>query len=202
MNIFLSAHYDDAILSCGELIMDLPEVLILTVFGGAPKRGLTDYDKKCGFASSMEAVRSRRIENSRAALVLGAETLNLECLDNQYNREPNILAEIQLLDQLREITTGHFVYAPIGIMHPDHIQLNKLASQLNNVTYYEDMPHRVIWSDQMVNKIHLLNLKPVIMPSGHRDKKRSALEQYKSQINTGDLQMEWCLAPERYWREA
>ena len=200
VNIFLSAHYDDAILSCGELIMDLPEVLILTVFGGSPKQGLTDYDKKCGFSSSIEAVETRRIENNRAALILGAETLNLDYLDNQYDSEPNILAEIQLLDQLREITTGHFVYAPIGIMHPDHILLNKLASHLNNINYYEDIPHRVIWSDQMVDKIRSLKLQPVSMPSGHRDKKRSALKQYKSQINTGDLQMEWCLAPERYWR--
>lgn len=199
MNIFLSAHYDDAIFSCGELMMNLPDVLIVTVFGGTPKDiELTSYDKGCGFNSSIEAVESRRIENNRAALIVGAEAVNLEFLDNQYGDND----EEKILEQLMGYTDGHFVYAPIGIMHPDHIQLNKLASQLNNVTYYEDIPHRVIWSDQMVDKIRSLNLKPVDMPSGSRDKKRSALEQYKSQINTGDLQMEWCLSPERYWREA
>ena len=197
MNIFLSAHYDDAILSCGELIMNLPDVLIVTVFGGSPEDGLTDYDKKCGFNSSIEAVEARRIENNRAALVLGAETLNLDYLDDQYGSNNSDT----IINQLREITTGHFVYAPIGIMHPDHIQLNKLASQLNNVTYYEDIPHRVIWTDQMIDKIRFLGLVPVVMHSGQRDKKRAALEQYKSQINTDDLQIEWCLAPERYWRE-
>lgn len=197
MNIFLSAHYDDAILSCGELMQELPDVLVLTVYGGMPKNtGLTDYDQKCGFKSSRQAVQFRRQENTEACELLNVQCAKLDFLDNQYGDND----ELKMLEQLRGYTDGHSVYAPIGILHHDHVQLNRLARKLDNVTYYEDIPHRVIWSDIMQNKIRSMELMEVIMPPGDRQLKRKALERYESQMNKDDLQMEWCLSPERYWR--
>ena len=197
MNIFLSAHYDDAILSCGELMQELPDVLVLTVYGGMPKNtGLTDYDKKCGFKSSRQAVQIRRQENTEACELLNVQCAKLDFLDNQYGDND----ELKMLEQLRGYTDGHFVYAPIGILHHDHVQLNRLARKLDIVTYYEDIPHRVIWSDIMQDKIRSMQLMEVIMPAGDRQLKRKALERYESQMNKDDLQMEWCLSPERYWR--
>lgn len=199
MNIFLSAHYDDAVLSCGELMQILSEVLVITVYGGEPQNtGLTDYDKKCGFDSSLQAMQFRQQENARACDILNVQYAHLDFFDNQYGDND----ELKMLEQLRGYTDGHIVYAPIGIMHPDHIQLNRLAQKLDNLTYYEDIPHRVIWSDVMQDKIRTMGLQGVVKPSGDRQLKQKALDQYESQMNKDDLQMEWCLAPERYWREA
>ena len=60
---FISPHFDDAILSCGAMMVKEDNTEIITVFSGAPINiNITEYDKKCGFKSSFEAMNERALD--------------------------------------------------------------------------------------------------------------------------------------------
>ncbi|MDQ4503283.1 PIG-L family deacetylase [Sinomonas sp. ASV322] len=65
--LVLSPHFDDAVLSCWSVIQDFGEAVdVVTMCGGAPDDGLSDWDDTCGFSSGGEAAAARRNEEARA----------------------------------------------------------------------------------------------------------------------------------------
>jgi LmbE family N-acetylglucosaminyl deacetylase len=95
--IYLSPHFDDAILSCGGLIWEQTQggahVEIWTVCAGDPAPGtLSPLAEEChhqwGIKSAQEVVKVRRIENQKAAKVVEADTLNFSFADCIYRRSP------------------------------------------------------------------------------------------------------------------
>jgi LmbE family N-acetylglucosaminyl deacetylase len=103
-HLFISPHLDDAILSCGGTIAALTRqgeyVLILTTMAGEPPENLpsTPFIEtiRKRWSSGREHIRARRLEDGRAAQVLGAQVYHLpifECVfrtarDGQGNRVP------------------------------------------------------------------------------------------------------------------
>lgn len=95
--IYLSPHLDDAALSAGGLIYDQTQsgvpVEIWTFMCGfppGPEEGLSPFARQLhaqwGFASAEEAVRIRRVEDRKAAAILGASVRHFDFLDCIYRR--------------------------------------------------------------------------------------------------------------------
>jgi LmbE family N-acetylglucosaminyl deacetylase len=94
-HIYLSPHYDDAVLSCGGLIRRQVAtgdvVVVATIFGGMPPSdGLSDFatavHARPGGAADLVALR--RIEEKEALGTLGAQSRLGDYLDCIYRRDP------------------------------------------------------------------------------------------------------------------
>jgi LmbE family N-acetylglucosaminyl deacetylase len=121
--LVLSPHFDDAVLSCGELIGCRPGTVVATVCSGVPGSGVTaspEWDAPTtGCSLANEAVRCRTEEDQRALSILGAKQRGLGLVDELY-RPPEDRHEVAragkaaleaLLDELRPRT----VVFPIGL---------------------------------------------------------------------------------------
>ena len=59
--LLISPHFDDAILSAGQLMAERPDTVVLTVFGGVPQDAenkRTPYDEKGGFKNAKDSVEN------------------------------------------------------------------------------------------------------------------------------------------------
>jgi len=93
--IFLSAHLDDAVLSCAGMIKRLRDqhykVGVVTVFAGIPmlkappSQLIEEFHRLMG--SSSRLVAQRRAEDRRALALLGAKCIQLNFLDCIYRRD-------------------------------------------------------------------------------------------------------------------
>ncbi|WP_025689050.1 PIG-L deacetylase family protein, partial [Paenibacillus zanthoxyli] len=153
--LFISAHLDDAILSCGDyidaLIHNHYRVTIATVFTGMG----TDLSmlarilhKKFGLG--LDTMDVRRQEDIRAAKALGASVLHLnllECIyrknkdgspvysklhelfDTEWGSEHEVMEEIvSVLSSQIQFENYAGVYVPLGIgRHIDHCLVRKSA---------------------------------------------------------------------------
>jgi LmbE family N-acetylglucosaminyl deacetylase len=115
--LVVSAHLDDAVLSCGQFLAGRPEVTVATVFAGTPstKSVLTAYDAKTGFKSATEAMEARRSEDLEAMSVLQAKAKHLDFVDSQYGGKLKASALIRQLGELIEELDPEFVLAPLGL---------------------------------------------------------------------------------------
>jgi LmbE family N-acetylglucosaminyl deacetylase len=146
--IYLSPHFDDAVLSCGGLIrrqvISGTPVLVVTVFGGEPHRlELSQYaaQTQSRWGKATYPTTERREEDRKAMNVLGAEYLHLAYADAIYRFSDNSFlyssdrelfglvhpSESMLLSPLAEIlsnlgtTQGETVYTPLAVgNHVDH----------------------------------------------------------------------------------
>jgi LmbE family N-acetylglucosaminyl deacetylase len=215
--IVVSTHLDDAVLSCAEFIQENQGALIVTVFAGIPgELPLTKYDVDCGFRSGTEAVTRRRAEDSNAAAVLGAWCEHLGFFDRQYGIDTDPQALLDAFTKRFGYENGSDpepVVLPLGIEHPDHETVSRLAAQAladvdynGRVLFYEDLPNRV-HRPQLVHPARSRlrhagwNLAPVPLHDAvPRDRerlaaKRTAIWCYRSQLSLMDIDS--CLVPER-----
>ena len=158
--VFLSPHYDDAVLSCGAAIAAIPESLVITVFSGGPAPGdpISGWDRDCGFAPG-DGVATIREQEDRAALVLlGSHGSGLAFMPAQYriaasSRVTRLMAlarrrsrtvgdsdlqrevTAKLAAALRTIAPDTCVI-PLGVSHPDHVLT--AASGLSLVDIFPD----------------------------------------------------------------
>lgn len=203
--LVLSPHLDDAILSVGQTIAAYPNSTIMTVFAGSPPKGTkSDYDLKCGFKDSNEAMEARRYEDRMACAQLLAKPIHLGFLDHQYKHQvglENINAKIM---QHLEEYEYQIILAPIGLKHPDHIAVTRVVRGLLEtdipIYYYEEIPMRVLEPELVAERLDSDDEpKLKFIGDGGRDKKAMALMEYKSQIGTGVLDPSTCFVPERIW---
>lgn len=81
----VSPHLDDAVLSAWGLMARSPGALVLNVFCAAPQPAQrTDWDRRCGFDDSDQAVRTRLAEDRRALSGLPVEREQLGLIEGQY----------------------------------------------------------------------------------------------------------------------
>ncbi|KAB0640285.1 PIG-L family deacetylase, partial [Burkholderia territorii] len=85
--LVVSPHLDDAVFSCGQLLAQSPGSVVVTVFAGIPAHGTAapPWDRRAGFRTADEAMRTRRDEDRRALGTLGAHAVWLDFLDDQYD---------------------------------------------------------------------------------------------------------------------
>lgn len=169
--LYLSPHFDDAVLSCGGQIYEQTargeRVLILTVAAGEPQTAVrsffADYQHFVWGLSAEEVVASRRMEDARAAAHVGAEVLLWSLPDAIYRLDPETgeplytsnetlfgplsPAEAPLIAglaaQMGTLPPAGRFFAPLGLgNHVDHQLVRAAAEQaFDDLLYYEDYPY-------------------------------------------------------------
>ena len=220
--LVISPHLDDAVFSCGQLLAQAPGSVVVTVFAGIPARGsdAPPWDRRAGFRTADEAVRSRRDEDARALAMLDAQPVWLDFLDDQYGtRAPSTAIAARVADTI-DAHPGFGVLAPAGLFHRDHIQVQQAVLTLLRENsrsgdaarvwrFYEDVPYRRI-DGLMAKRVidwreHGWIGHPVGPPAGNRTDgaaaKAAAVDAYASQIALFEPHMRADLRePETYWR--
>ncbi len=118
--IYLSPHYDDAVLSCGGSIHHYSQAgqmaLVITIFAAPPDAAdpLSPYaaGMHARWGTPADAVAARQAEDRAAMHILGADYLRLKFLDCIYRGEPD---------------EGHWFYNRdediFGSLHPSDVPL-------------------------------------------------------------------------------
>jgi LmbE family N-acetylglucosaminyl deacetylase len=203
-SLFIGAHLDDAIFSCGKLISIMEEPSVLTVFGGIPKNGkvCTAYDQKSGFESAEEAVIKRRAEDASALTLISAEQLWFNIPENQYGEKRDISL---IQESLEKLVKGYDeVYFPLGLLHPDHEIVGELMRRIvddKRVYYiYMDLPYYVDNPEIAVNKLQ--GIKDSELQYSYRGgdlgKKMLSIACYRSQVPITNIYH--LMADERYYK--
>ncbi|KVA06843.1 GlcNAc-PI de-N-acetylase [Burkholderia latens] len=222
--LLISPHLDDAVLSCGQVLAQAPGSVVVTVFAGIPPRhaAAPPWDRRAGFRTADEAMRSRRDEDRRALETLDARPLWLDFLDDQYGA-PAASADIaaRLADAIGA-HPGFGVLAPAGLFHRDHLQVQQAVLPLLRASgrsddaarvwrFYEDIPYRRI-EGLMAKRVAGWRAQgwiayPDAAPSESDNRtdgaaaKALAVEAYASQIALFEPDMRAELRePEAYWR--
>jgi LmbE family N-acetylglucosaminyl deacetylase len=168
--IYLSPHFDDAVLSCGGLIFEQSrqglQAEIWTVFAGdAPAGPLSPLAKRChiewGIPDAHELVAVRRLEDQAAAAIVGAETAHFSLPDCIYRRDAageslypdEVFVPFHPFDQgldadiaavlASELAPDDILVAPLAIGgHVDHRLARLAAERLDRpLRYYADIPY-------------------------------------------------------------
>lgn len=169
-HIYLSAHLDDAVYSCGGLIHAQAQrgeqVIVVTAFAGDPPAGALS-----GFAQELHqrwgagrgAVEVRRQEDAAACALLDAAPRHLALPEAVYRKgadggwnypdETAIFGPLAAADKstIASLATSlaeacppdAAVYAPLGIgAHVDHRVLRLAAERMcRRLCYYRDQPY-------------------------------------------------------------
>ena len=212
MNLVVSPHLDDAVLSYGGFMSWSPKLhKVLTVLAGLPPHWYwpTPFDNACGFHNSRQAVLSRRLEDVEACDQFGATAVHLDFLDGQYgiNQHAESIpgALHHALQEADEIAV------PLGIGHPDHVIVARccslvLRSLQREFTVYADLPGAVLSPPDDLDldlALHVWELagwelEPIEWDVD-LDGKRVAWERYGSQLHLPELAWE-NLTEEHGWR--
>jgi LmbE family N-acetylglucosaminyl deacetylase len=170
--IYISPHFDDAVLSCGGLIWRQAQkgmhVEIWTVCAGdAPSGTLSQLAMDChqqwGLESAKDVVSARRLENLEAAALVGADTVDFSIPDCIYRRSltgellypEDVFATIHTFEKdldvdiaaalISELRPDDIIVSPLAIGgHVDHIMTRLAAEHLGRpIWYYADIPYLI-----------------------------------------------------------
>ncbi len=216
MQLIVSPHLDDAVLSCGGLLARSVGAHIITVFAGRPRAGLpavpTDWDRECGFNAGDDVVGMRREEDAAACAVLGAVPVWLDFVDGQYGEHAPLDAITAALDDVLTRLAPDDVFVPLGLLHRDHERAHRACVPIigqagRSFFAYEDIPYRAARDrvEARVAELDVAGLRPRPVDFGvdGRDPvKARALACYRSQV--GPLERSWpgyddVVSEERYW---
>jgi LmbE family N-acetylglucosaminyl deacetylase len=176
--IYLSPHFDDAVLSCGGLIRDQTRtgtpVEIWTIFAGDPPAGpLSDFaldnHKLWGLPPGPETVSLRKDEDEAAAGIVGADPVHFDIPDCIYRRSPagdylyteTVMTRPHPADRtlprriaaaLRsELRKDDRLVCPLALGgHVDHILARQAAEALRRpLAYYADIPYLINYPEAL-----------------------------------------------------
>ena len=168
--IYLSPHFDDAVLSCGGLIFEQNrqaiQVEIWTIFAGNPPPGplsqfAHDNHSLWGLTSGEETVAMRTAEDEEAASIVGAELIHFDIPDCIYRRSPKgeyLYTETVIISPHRaerglpirirtalrsELRQDDLLVCPLALGgHVDHSLVRQAAEALHlPLLYYADVPY-------------------------------------------------------------
>jgi LmbE family N-acetylglucosaminyl deacetylase len=168
--IYLSPHFDDAVLSCGGLIFEQTRqgisVEIWTIFAGNPPPGTLSAFAQAthflwGTSDGAETVTLRKAEDQEAASLVGADLLHFDLPDCIYRRSPDgtplyaesVLVPIHPSDRglpkhiarvlKSELLPGDTLVCPLTLGgHVDHVLARQAAESLcRHLYYYADIPY-------------------------------------------------------------
>jgi LmbE family N-acetylglucosaminyl deacetylase len=155
--LVISPHLDDAVISCGALMLANPGAIVATLFAASPDEytnPLNEHDTACGFQPGDDTMAVRRDEDVRALAAVGAEPRWLDFCQNSHaaRAEPLAIppgaveALFAILAEVRPTT----VVAPLGLAHVDHQACHATALALRASTepipwlFYSDLPYAFI----------------------------------------------------------
>ncbi|MBI9053914.1 MAG: PIG-L family deacetylase [Bacteroidales bacterium] len=149
MNVIFSPHIDDAILSIGGHILNLirkgKELKVIYIFSKSnwinPQ---SDYYNEI-IRSGKNIMEVRKAEEKA---VINSCKYNVEFWDfESCESEPDKGDYNLIYNRIdKEINSEDTFYFPMGIMHPDHIAIQRIAFEIANIKtfnllIYEDMPY-------------------------------------------------------------
>ncbi len=177
--IYLSPHFDDAILSCGGLIWEqsaagMPVEIWTVCAGDPPPAPLSWFAARThadwGTGSAAETVALRRVEDRNAARQVGAVAHHFPIADCIYRRHPvsgralytrtvfraparveaPLVAQVTALIATR-LTEEDTLVCPLGLgQHIDHTITRRAAERLERpLLYYPDIPYLFDHPDQL-----------------------------------------------------
>lgn len=204
--MLISPHLDDAVLSCGQLLVEQPGSIVVTLFAGTPARGdevRTPWDKACGFAHANDAMAARRLEDEAACARLDAVPHHLPFVESGYPAASTVGVE-DAVRRLIDLLQPDALYAPLGIGHLDHVAAAGVCRQvfetfIGEKIVYEELPYRVLDPEGATEarvrwRVHDL----VLLGGGSVDGKWRAVTAYRSQLWSFERGL--ITSPERYWR--
>jgi LmbE family N-acetylglucosaminyl deacetylase len=213
----VSPHLDDVVFSCGELVAQVHETVVVTVFAGIPAMEgvLTDWDSSCGFGDARQAMVARREEDRKAMRVVSATPLWLDFLDSQYGPSPSPEVLADALRSLIEDVQPAGIVVPAGLFHSDHAIVHQAMLIVHRQNrdkswwMYEDALYRRIPALLQCRLTALLRANIHATPAALLEGRNFALKregvacyasqlhglEHKSQEGYSDV-----FAPERYWR--
>ena len=181
MDLYISPHPDDAILSCGgRLIKEDGPKTILNIFSGNYK-GETGWDKLCGLKG--EPMKTRIKEDKKQLKKVGVVGIYLDfydqaAYDDIFKKEPPTDRRDQVGKKIREVIatlSPRRVFCPYGIGHPDHKLVSRAVKSISkNPVFYEDFPYSM--------KKSLSGGKVFKFSRGILDKKMDLILGYESQL--------------------
>ena len=188
--IYISPHLDDAVLSAGGFIYEQIHasnpVEIWTIVCGFPPPGeLTPYaqllHQQWGTGNAEETVNFRRLEDKKAARIVGAKTIHFDVPDCIYRRgpdgEPLYLdifvqpheAESHLPDQIVQIIAPRLkpddqVICQLGVGgHVDHVLVRQAVERLKRPLWYTaDVPY-LFWNPEELTPL-VVGMKESLHP--------------------------------------
>lgn len=180
--VVLSPHSDDGILSLGASMARWARrgsrVLLLTVFALDPesRAETAGWDRRGGFATEGEAARARRVEDSRAAEIVGATVrwLPFGSVDfERHGSDEDVVAGV-----LEATSEAELVLVPGSpLTHPDHALLHRLVTArlpACRLAEYAEQPYTLRERDEP--------FAPVPLDPRDRLAKWRALRAYRSQL--------------------
>jgi LmbE family N-acetylglucosaminyl deacetylase len=211
--IYISPHFDDAVLSCGGLIWEQTHsgipVEIWTVNAADPPPGppsdlITRVHSDWKTGTPLETVEVRRIEDQNAARRLGATVLHLDLVDAMYRRtntgslmytrdvfdpihprENNIIEKTthQLSQNLTQYDT---IVCPLGLgSHVDHIITRKAAEALARpVWYYADIPYLFKHESELAPAVEGMHAKTFFISAKGLAAWQEGISAYVSQVSS------------------
>jgi LmbE family N-acetylglucosaminyl deacetylase len=215
--LFVSTHLDDVVLSCAGLLERHPGSTVVTVLAGAPDRDHDGYNRlSTGKVYAPDAVRVRREEDEAALSSLGATPRWLDFLDGDFLGAPSRTDQAEIAEQLGRTLAASgagAVFAPLGIVHPDHVGVADACRALTETVptewyLYADMPY--MQDDpgavgarlaELDGSTALEELEPVPADAGRKDHlARLYATQYPWIGGAEDGFASKLGTPERYWR--
>jgi len=153
----ISPHLDDAVISCGALLLAHPGATVATLFAASPAEytdPLNEHDVQCGFQPGDDTMAVRRAEDLRAMTALGARPRWLDfCQHSHEERADPIAVPDGAVDALAATIVDvapSCVVAPLGLLHADHQAAHATALVLYERDadrpwlWYSDLPYAYI----------------------------------------------------------
>ncbi|MCW8278174.1 PIG-L family deacetylase [Pseudomonas sp. PCH199] len=221
----ISPHLDDAVFSCGCLLAESRDALVITVFAGVPDPDIAApaWDVATGFSSGYQAVLARREEDTESMRRLGVRGTWLSFWDGQYGRSYQTTDLVPALKTILE-QRGGTVLMPMGLLHPDHLLTSNACLAVREAfllaqQYTEDgaTDHPMKWfvyEEAIYRQLPGLVLtrlaawkqaglgtSAVRFPTSSVKKKAYAVGAYQSQLPLfGAAKRADMGSPERYWQ--
>ncbi len=177
--IYLSPHLDDAVLSCGGIILNqraagIPVEIWNWMCGTPPDDlPLSELARSVHAGWALDSVKEvyavRLAEDRFAASRVDAKTRNFDFLDSIYRQAddgsflysdeifvPPHVNDTKLIAEIAALLNGNLrpddrLVAPLGIgNHPDHVIVRRAAEQTGHpLRYYADIPYTIWYPEQL-----------------------------------------------------
>lgn len=205
--LVVSPHLDDAVLSCGRLLVANPGSVVVTVLAGSPPDDrFVDWDRRSGFHQGDDVMARRRREDERALRRLRARPIWLEFRQDVYRDAPLDAAAIRRdVASVVDAQDPALVALPLGLDHPDH---REVADALHvglpgrRLRLYADQPYATDSAHLVQPRVaQIPGLRPVVGPVRGRWRKTRAIGAYRSQLRALGIGVlpRVGAAPEAYW---
>jgi hypothetical protein len=181
VNVVVSPHFDDAVLSCWTVVESDDDVSVVTVFTGGPEPGIvTEWDRDTGVDSATRMVQ-RVDENRRALALAGRQPTDLGFLEGQYGS-----GEVDVDVLATRLRDADVVYVPAGVgvahVNAEHVVVRDACLSVRpDARLYADQPYSSFRADTELPGA--LDRRLVELTPAQRARKARAIACYAGEID-------------------